>query len=66
MSLNLYGFATDDYDNSWKKKTIPKKFLNKDCRKLVKKYFVKANIYIRIRLNNQRSTKTLLLGKLIM
>ena len=30
-------FATDDYDNSWEKKTIPKKFLNKDCKKLVKK-----------------------------
>ena len=35
-------FATDDYDNSWEKKTIPKKFLNKDCRKLVKKIFCES------------------------
>ena len=30
-------FATDDYDNSWEKKAVPKKFLNKDCKKLAKK-----------------------------
>ena len=36
VAVNL-SFATDDYDNSWEKKTIPKKFLNKDCKKLVKK-----------------------------
>ena len=27
VAVNL-SFATDDYDNSWEKKTIPKKFLN--------------------------------------
>ena len=36
VAVNL-SFATDDYDNSWEKKTIPKKFLNKDCKKLAKK-----------------------------
>ena len=36
IAVNL-SFATDDYDNSWEKKTIPKKFLNKDCKKLAKK-----------------------------
>ena len=35
-------FATDDYDNSCEKKIIPKKFLNKDCRKLVKKIFCES------------------------
>lgn len=34
-------FATDDYIddyyNSWEKKAVPKKFLNKDCKKLAKK-----------------------------
>ena len=35
-------FATDDYDNSWEKKAVPKKFLNKDCRKLVKKMFCES------------------------
>ena len=30
-------FATDDYDNSWEKKAVPKKFLSKDCKKLAKK-----------------------------
>ena len=41
VAVNL-SFATDDYDNSWEKKTIPKKFLNKDCRKLVKKIFCES------------------------
>ena len=41
VAVNL-SFATDDYDNSWEKKTIPKKFLNKDCRKLVKKLFCES------------------------
>ena len=36
LAVNL-SFATDDHDNSWEKKTIPKKFLNKECKKLVKK-----------------------------
>ena len=35
-------FAIDDYDNSWEKKTIPKKFLNKDCKKLVKKIWIET------------------------
>ena len=41
ISVNL-SFATDDYDNSWEKKAVPKKFLNKDCRKLVKKIFCES------------------------
>ena len=41
LAVNL-SFATDDYDNNWEKKTIPKKFLNKDCRKLVKKIFCES------------------------
>ena len=41
VAVNL-SFATDDYNNSWEKKTIPKKFLNKDCRKLVKKIFCES------------------------
>lgn len=36
IAVNL-SFATDDYDNSWEKKAVPKKFLNKDCKKLAKK-----------------------------
>ena len=37
----------DDYYDSLEKKTIPKKFLNKDCRKLVKKIFCEsANTYV--------------------
>ena len=36
VAVNL-SFATDDYDNSWEKKAVPKKFLNKDCKKLAKK-----------------------------
>jgi hypothetical protein len=30
-------FAIDDYDDDWERKAVPKKFLNKDCKKLVKK-----------------------------
>jgi hypothetical protein len=41
VAVNL-SFATDDYDNSWEKKTIPKKFLNKDCKKLVKKIWIET------------------------
>ena len=41
VAVNL-SFATDDYDNSWEKKAVPKKFLNKDCRKLVKKIFCES------------------------
>ena len=36
VAVNL-SFAIDDYDNSWEKKAVPKKFLNKDCKKLAKK-----------------------------
>ena len=44
-------FATDDYIDDYydslEKKTIPKKFLNKDCRKLVKKIFCEsAHTYV--------------------
>ena len=35
-------FATDDYDNSWEKKAVPKKFLSKDCKKLVKKIWIET------------------------
>ena len=41
VAVNL-SFATDDYDNSWEKKTIPKKFLNKDCKKLSKKIWIET------------------------
>ena len=41
VAVNL-SFATDDYNNSWEKKTIPKKFLNKDCKKLAKKILVEG------------------------
>ena len=36
ISVNL-SFATDDYDDDWERKAVPKKFLNKDCKKLAKK-----------------------------
>ena len=46
LAINL-SFATDDYYDSLEKKTIPKKFLNKDCRKLVKKIFCESkNTYV--------------------
>ncbi|OUT09424.1 hypothetical protein B9N66_05855 [Campylobacter concisus] len=46
LAVNL-SFATDDYYDSLEKKTIPKKFLNKDCRKLVKKIFCESkNTYV--------------------
>ena len=32
-------FATENYDDDWERKAVPKKFLNKDCRKLAKKIF---------------------------
>ena len=41
VAVNL-SFATDDYDNSWEKKAVPKKFLNKDCKKLVKKIWIET------------------------
>ena len=41
ISVNL-SFATDDYDNSWEKKAVPKKFLNKDCKKLAKKIWIET------------------------
>ena len=37
-----FSFATDDYDQSWEKKAGPKKFLNKDCKKLVKKIWIET------------------------
>ena len=30
-------FATENYDDDWERKAVPKKFLNKDCKKLAKK-----------------------------
>ena len=45
VAVNL-SFATydyiDDYYDSLEKKAVPKKFLNKDCRKLVKKIFCES------------------------
>ena len=41
LAVNL-SFATDDYDDDWERKAVPKKFLNKDCRKLVKKIFCES------------------------
>ena len=36
VAVNL-SFATENYDNDWERKAVPKKFLNKDCKKLAKK-----------------------------
>ena len=36
VTVNL-SFATDDYDDDRERKAVPKKFLNKDCKKLAKK-----------------------------
>ena len=41
VAINLL-FATDDYDDDRERKAVPKKFLNKDCRKLVKKIFCES------------------------
>ena len=41
VAVNL-SFATDDYDDDWERKAVPKKFLNKDCRKLAKKIFCES------------------------
>ena len=36
VAVNL-SFATENYDNDWERRVVPKKFLNKDCKKLAKK-----------------------------
>ncbi|WP_304345343.1 hypothetical protein, partial [Campylobacter showae] len=36
VAVNL-SFATDNYDDDWERRVVPKKFLNKDCKKLAKK-----------------------------
>ena len=41
VAVNL-SFATENYDDDWERKAVPKKFLNKDCRKLVKKIFCES------------------------
>lgn len=41
VTVNL-SFATDDYDDDRERKAVPKKFLNKDCRKLAKKIFCES------------------------
>ncbi|WP_103573104.1 hypothetical protein [Campylobacter concisus] len=41
ISVNL-SFATDDYDDDWERKAVPKKFLNKDCKKLAKKIWIET------------------------
>ena len=35
-------FATENYDDDWERKVVPKKFLNKDCKKLAKKIWVET------------------------
>ena len=35
-------FATDDYDDDRERKAVPKKFLNKDCKKLAKKIWIET------------------------
>ncbi|WXG21494.1 hypothetical protein VBZ67_03830 [Campylobacter concisus] len=35
-------FTTENYDDNRERKAVPKKFLNKDCRKLVKKIFCES------------------------
>ena len=35
-------FTTENYDDDRERKAVPKKFLNKDCRKLVKKIFCES------------------------
>ena len=50
VAVNL-SFATDnyidDYYDSLEKKTIPKKFLNKECKKLAKKIWVESMVTYR-------------------
>ena len=41
VAVNL-SFATDDYNDDWERKAVPKKFLNKDCKKLAKKIWVEG------------------------
>ena len=41
VAVNL-SFATDDYDDDWERKAVPKKFLNKDCKKLAKKIWIET------------------------
>ena len=41
VAVNL-SFATENYDDDWERKAVPKKFLNKDCRKLAKKIFCES------------------------
>ncbi|WP_148786118.1 hypothetical protein [Campylobacter concisus] len=36
VAINL-SFTTENYDDDWERKAVPKKFLNKDCKKLAKK-----------------------------
>jgi len=35
-------FATENYDDDWERRVVPKKFLNKDCKKLAKKIWVET------------------------
>ena len=50
LAVNL-SFATDDYIDDYyarlEKKTIPKKFLNKECKKLAKKIWVESMVTYR-------------------
>ena len=41
VAVNL-SFATDNYDDDWERRVVPKKFLNKDCKKLAKKIWVET------------------------
>ena len=41
VTVNL-SFATENYNDDWEKKAVPKKFLNKDCKKLAKKFWIET------------------------
>ena len=41
VAVNL-SFATDNYDDDWERRVVPKKFVNKDCKKLAKKIWVET------------------------
>ncbi|WP_103604319.1 hypothetical protein [Campylobacter concisus] len=46
IALNM-SFAIEISGDDWERKTIPKKFLNKDCKKLAKKIWVESMVTYR-------------------
>ena len=40
-------FTTENYDDDWERKAVPKKFLNKDCKKLAKKIWNESMVSYR-------------------